>query len=63
MSYDSEALAALRGTVEARVEQCQRGDDEWDQNAVVLITPYLLFHVLDELKSIHKTLLEVEKFT
>lgn len=60
MSYDSEALLALRKTVEERVEQevLQGG---CDNVTLVLITPYLLFHVLDKLESIDETLEAIVK--
>jgi hypothetical protein len=60
MSYDSEALLALRGTVEQRVEHAQLSDC-WDDRAVAMLTPYLLFHILDKLESIDETLEAIVK--
>ena len=58
MSYDSEALAAIRKNVERTVEQEHlRGGS--DTVSLVLITPYLLFHVLDKLQSIDDTLITI----
>jgi hypothetical protein len=60
MTYDSEALLALRKTVEETIEYAQV-TDQWDDHRTSLLTPYLLFHVLDKLESIDETLEAIVK--
>jgi len=53
--YDKEACQAMRETVERVVEYAQL-NERWDETARELLTPYLLFHVLDTLERIEKQL-------